>query len=125
MCFKRVIYSIHLQLFRSNVLVIDAQNVQHHFAHGFDGFCGGQHSEVEARVRRASSEPALDTISEENTVDTVLGNPDTTAYINTISCNITAVRVSGYSCLDCIQRHSVITHQDWKVAAEQILSSQN
>ena len=52
MCFKRVIYSIHLQLFRSNVLVIDAQNVQHHFAHGFDGFCGGQHSEVEARVRR-------------------------------------------------------------------------
>ena len=73
----------------------------------------------------AKWQPALDTISEENTVDTVLGNPDTTAYINTISCNITAVRVSGYSCLDCIQRHSVITHQDWKVAAEQILSSQN
>ena len=34
------------------MLVIDAQNVQHHFAHGFDWFCGGQHAEVEARVRR-------------------------------------------------------------------------
>ena len=51
MCFKRVIY-ICIPIFRSNVLVIDAQNVQHQFAHGFDWFCGGQHSEVEARVRR-------------------------------------------------------------------------
>ena len=33
-------------------MVIDALNVQHHFAHGLDWFCGGQHSEVEARVRR-------------------------------------------------------------------------
>ena len=37
---------------RSNVLVIDAQNVQSHFAHGFDWFCGGQHAAVEARMRR-------------------------------------------------------------------------
>lgn len=26
--------------------------MQYHFAHGLDWFCGGQHSEVEARVRR-------------------------------------------------------------------------
>ena len=97
--------------------------------------------EARDRPRRASTETPLTTITEEpqsdpslddtaplpevDTVASRFGNPDSSVYIHTISCNIETVRCSEFKCVECVQRHNVIRHRDWKEAARQLLSSQD
>ena len=97
--------------------------------------------EARDRPRRASSETPLSTITEELQPDPSLdvtaplpevdpvaekvGNPDSSVYIHTLSCKLETVRCSEFKCVECVQRHNVISHQDWRDAARQLLSSQD
>ena len=96
------------------------------------------------RSRRVSSEPGLESITEEQPevsevepvteeqpevsqeeyINLFCSSPDTQVYINTLAANITTVQSPDYTCSESSLRHHLVYNRDWKDTAEDSLSHQ-